>query len=69
LRTESRGAHQRADYPDTAAEWQCTILVQPLATAAGLRMELSTAAIAPPSPEVAEAIDEAEYEVAGRLVE
>ncbi len=69
LRTESRGAHQRADYPETAAEWQCTILVQPLATTAGMNMALSTAPLATPSPEVAMALNEAEYEVAGRLVE
>jgi succinate dehydrogenase / fumarate reductase flavoprotein subunit len=65
-RTESRGAHQRTDYPTTDPAWQRTILVQP-APAGGMR--LADAAIPAPSAEVAAAIDEAEIEVAGRLVE
>lgn len=69
LRTESRGAHQRADYPQTNAFWQRTIVIHPSVRASGLTMRLDTAPIGTPSFAVAEALDEAEYAVAGRLVE
>jgi succinate dehydrogenase / fumarate reductase flavoprotein subunit len=65
-RTESRGAHQREDYPATAPAWQRTILVQPGPARA---MRLADAALPAPSAEVRAALDEAELELAGRLVE
>lgn len=70
LRTESRGAHQRVDYPATEPDWQCTIVVQP--THIGDEQpgfELTTAALPEPSPELADAIDDAELELSGRLLE
>ncbi len=71
LRTESRGAHQRADYPETDPAWQRSIVVLPQRTAAGTNtgMSLTTAELPEPSAEVAAALDEAEFEVAGRLLE
>ncbi|HEY0607462.1 MAG TPA: FAD-binding protein, partial [Herpetosiphonaceae bacterium] len=71
LRTESRGAHQRADYPQTDPEWQRTILVLPHLTDEGPNtgLALATAELPDPSPEVSAAIDETEIEMAGRLVE
>lgn len=71
LRTESRGAHQRADYPQTDPDWQRTILVLPHLTDEGPNtgLALSTAALPEPSPEVSAALDETEIEMAGRLVE
>lgn len=71
LRTESRGAHQRADYPQTDPEWQRTILVLPHLTDEGPNtgLALATAELPAPSPEVSAAIDETEIETAGRLVE
>ncbi|MBC8162674.1 MAG: FAD-binding protein [Roseiflexaceae bacterium] len=68
-RTESRGAHQRSDYPETDAEWQRTIVIEPVVGERGLGMRLATAPIAPASPEVQAAVDESELELAGRLVE
>jgi succinate dehydrogenase / fumarate reductase, flavoprotein subunit len=68
-RTESRGAHQRADYPATDPAWRKTITVEPVIVGDRLAMALGTAPLAEPSPQVAAALDEAEYEVAGRLVE
>ena len=70
LRTESRGAHQRADFPDTDPDWQRTIVVQPSHPSTEQPgFELTTAALPEPSPDVAAAIDAAELEVAGRLLE
>ncbi|MBV9788026.1 MAG: FAD-binding protein [Chloroflexi bacterium] len=71
LRTESRGAHQRADYPQTDPSWQRTILVLPHLTDEGPNtgLALATAELPEPSPEVVAAIDETEIEMAGRLVE
>lgn len=71
LRTESRGAHQRADYPKTNPAWQCTILTLPQSGVNGAQtgMSFDTAQLAPPSHEVAEVLDEAELEMAGRLLE
>jgi succinate dehydrogenase / fumarate reductase, flavoprotein subunit len=66
LRTESRGAHQRLDYPESAAQWQRTILVQPNGLG---NMRLDTAELPRPSPDVVAALDEGELEVSGRLVE
>jgi succinate dehydrogenase / fumarate reductase, flavoprotein subunit len=65
-RTESRGAHQRADFPATDPTWQRTILVHP--SPAG-EMRLVDAALPAPSDEVCVALEEVELEVAGRLVE
>jgi succinate dehydrogenase / fumarate reductase flavoprotein subunit len=65
-RTESRGAHQRADYPTTDPAWQRTILAQRGPTGA---MRLADAALPAPSAEVSAALDEVELELAGRLVE
>jgi succinate dehydrogenase / fumarate reductase flavoprotein subunit len=65
-RTESRGAHQRADYPATDPAWQRTILVQH-APAGGMR--LASAALTAPSAEIGAALYEGELEVAGHLVE
>jgi succinate dehydrogenase / fumarate reductase, flavoprotein subunit len=71
LRTESRGAHQRSDYPQTDAAWQRTILVVPRHSDDGpfTGIALQTAELPEPSAEVAAVLDDAEYEVAGRLVE
>jgi succinate dehydrogenase / fumarate reductase flavoprotein subunit len=71
LRTESRGAHRRSDYPATDPEWQRTILVQPCPAddAPNAGFVLATAEIEPPSDEIADVFAEADVEVAGRLVE
>jgi succinate dehydrogenase / fumarate reductase flavoprotein subunit len=71
LRTESRGAHQRSDYPATDPAWQRTIVVYPRLADWGRHTELAlgTEAIPDPSPEVSAALDATELEVAGRLVE
>jgi len=65
-RTESRGAHQRADFPATEPVWQRTILVQPGPPGA---MRLADAVLPALSDEVCVALEEVELEVAGRLVE
>jgi succinate dehydrogenase / fumarate reductase flavoprotein subunit len=65
MRTESRGAHQRAEYPHQDPDWQCTIVIKPGRSG----MTLSTAALPEPSPEVAAVLDDGELSVAGRLVE
>ncbi|HZG68901.1 MAG TPA: succinate dehydrogenase, partial [Herpetosiphonaceae bacterium] len=71
LRTESRGAHQRRDYPATDPTWQRTIVVYPRLADEGTHtgLVLGTEAIPDPSPEVSAALDATELEVAGRLVE
>lgn len=71
LRTESRGAHQRADYPKTSPAWQCTILTlpQPGVNGAHPGMSFDIAQLASPSRDVAEVMDEAELEMTGRLLE
>jgi succinate dehydrogenase / fumarate reductase flavoprotein subunit len=68
LRTESRGAHQRADFPDSDPAWQRTIVVWP-GVYGEAAMQFQTAPLPQPSPEVAQVIDVAEYDVAGHLVE
>jgi succinate dehydrogenase / fumarate reductase, flavoprotein subunit len=71
LRTESRGAHQRADHPATDPSWQRTILVLPHLTDEGPNtgLALAIAELPEPSAEVLAALDETELELAGRLVE
>jgi len=70
LRQESRGAHQRSDFPAADPDWQRTIVVRPAhGTAGEPELELTIAALPEPSAELAEAIDDAELEVAGRLLE
>lgn len=70
LRAESRGAHQRADCPETDPAWRRTILVLPERAGVGRPgMRLATAELPAPSAEVAAATAESELEVAGRLVE
>jgi succinate dehydrogenase / fumarate reductase flavoprotein subunit len=66
LRTESRGAHQRRDFPRTDAAWQRTIVVR--LGSDGLDTE--TEAVPSPSPQVAAALPhDGEIKVAGRLLE
>ena len=69
FRTESRGAHQRADYPATDEAWRKTIVVQPVVADETRTMTLATAAIPAPSAAIAAALDEAEIEMVGRLLE
>ncbi|HSH77620.1 MAG TPA: FAD-binding protein [Herpetosiphonaceae bacterium] len=71
LRTESRGAHQRRDYPATDPAWQRTVVVCPRLTDEGPHtgLTLATEAIADPAPEVSAVLDATELAVAGRLVE
>ena len=71
LRAESRGAHQRGDYPATDPAWQRTILVHPRLTDEGPNtgLALTTEEIQQPSAEILAALDETELEVTGRLVE
>lgn len=68
-REESRGAHQRVDFPETDAAWQRTIIVEPVFGGEHPNLRLATSEIATPSLEVQEAINEAELDLAGRLVE
>ena len=66
MRTESRGAHQRRDYPTTESAWQQTIV----ATLDQEEVVLSTAAITQPAPEIVQALEEYQQPtVAGRLLE
>jgi succinate dehydrogenase / fumarate reductase flavoprotein subunit len=66
LRTESRGAHQRRDIPLTEPGWQRTIVVSQGVDG----LELTTAELPEPSPEVAAALaDIGQIAVAGRLLE
>jgi succinate dehydrogenase / fumarate reductase, flavoprotein subunit len=65
-RTESRGAHQRADFPATDPMWQRTILIQAGPTGA---MRVADASLPALSDEVCVALEDVELEVAGRLVE
>ena len=71
LRTESRGAHQRRDYPATDPAWQRTVVVSPRLTDDGpyTGLALATEAIPEPAAEVAAVLDATELAVAGRLVE
>lgn len=71
LRTESRGAHQRGDYPELNPDWQRTVVVLPRRTDDGPNtgMSLVTAELAASSIEVQAALHDAEIEVAGRLLE
>ncbi len=71
MRTESRGAHQRVEYPEQDPTWQRTIVITPRPTEAGPNtgMVLTTTALPEPSPEVAAVLDDGELAVAGRLVE
>lgn len=68
-RQESRGAHQRSDFPELDRAWQRTIVIEPVAHHSRPGMRLSTADLNAPSPEVQDAVDESELELAGRLVE
>jgi succinate dehydrogenase / fumarate reductase flavoprotein subunit len=71
MRQESRGAHQRADYPQQRNEWQRTIVIKPRPTEFGPNtgMTLTTAELPLPSDEVAVVLDDTELAVEGRLVE
>lgn len=71
LRTESRGAHQRGDYPELDPDWQRTVVVLPHRTDDGPNtgMSLTTAALTAPSSEVQVVLQDAEIEMAGRLLE
>ncbi len=71
MRTESRGAHQRVDFPEADPQWQRTIVVVPRRTDDGPNtgISLSTAELTEPSLEVAVVLDAVEIEAAGRLLE
>ncbi len=70
MRPESRGAHQRADYPTTDPLWQRTIVVKPYRDEhERLRLQLDTQLIPTASEAVQAAFNQQEYSVAGRLVE
>jgi len=72
LRAESRGAHQRRDFPETDPAWQRTIVVRsvPAPTPTGRpALQLTTAELPPPHPDVALAHHEAHLDLAGRLLE
>lgn len=57
-RTESRGAHYRLDYTDTAPKWQQNICIQQ----ENGGMQVDTSSVSPPSKSVQEALD-AGYEL------
>lgn len=57
-RTESRGAHYRLDYTDTATKWQQNICIQQGKDG----MQVDTSSVSPPSESVQEALD-AGYEL------
>ncbi|QZA88433.1 FAD-dependent oxidoreductase [Salinarchaeum sp. IM2453] len=57
-RTESRGAHHRLDYTDTAPKWQQNICIQQ----ENGGMQVDTSSVSPPSKSVQEALD-AGYEL------
>jgi succinate dehydrogenase / fumarate reductase flavoprotein subunit len=65
MRTESRGAHQRVEYPHQDPAWQRTIVIKPGRNG----MTLSTVTLPDPSPEVAAVLNDGELTMAGRLVE
>lgn len=70
MRPESRGAHQRSDYPATDPLWQRTIVIKPYRDEHDrLRLQLDTQLIPTASEEVQAAFNHQEYSVAGRLVE
>ena len=71
LRTESRGAHQRSDYPAVDPAWQQTVVVYPRLTDEGANtgLSLATEAIADAAPEVLAVLDATELAIEGRLVE
>lgn len=55
MRTESRGAHQRRDFPATDPAWQRTIVIAQSSN----ELELTTAELPAPAPDVAAALAEA----------
>lgn len=66
VRNESRGAHQRRDYLQTAPDWQQTVV----AALHNDEVVLSTVDIPQPAPEIVQALEEyAQLAVAGRLLE
>jgi succinate dehydrogenase / fumarate reductase, flavoprotein subunit len=66
LRTESRGAHQRREHPETDSDWQRTVVV----SLGPDGLALSTAELPAPSPDVVSALPEGEeIDIAGRLLE
>lgn len=70
MRPESRGAHQRSDYPATDPLWQRTIVIKPYRDEhEHLRLQLDTQLIPTASEQVQAAFNHQEYSIAGRLVE
>lgn len=70
MRPESRGAHQRSDYPATDPLWQRTIVIKPYRDEhERLRLQLDTQLIPTASEQVQAAFNYQEYNVVGRLVE
>jgi len=70
MRPESRGAHQRSDYPATDPLWQRTIVIKPYRDEhERLRLQLDTQLIPTASEQVQAAFNYQEYSMAGRLVE
>ena len=69
-RTESRGAHQRTDYPHAAPAWRKTMTIKgrfEQGLLAGLLLD--TQALAEPSPEVAQWLTNAAVDTHGKLLE